>query len=282
MKYFFTFLLLLILSNQVYCNNRGRKPAQKDKRINYVDPFIGTSNAGNQVPGPLCPFGMVHPGPVNNGQHVPLATNYLYGNKTMYGFAMTNMAGVGCANYGSIIVMPGTGDLHFEDYHSAYSEESASPGYYSVKLDDSNVRVEMTATERSVLMKFHYPAGRANLLVDLSRRSSEDTAFLIRKVSPGVFEGYKSDGQFCAAGNDIHHRVYFVAEVSEAGTENGLMTAKGMLDEDAVEARGEDIGAYLAYDFEKPSVIEMKVGISYVSIENARMNLDVETTAYDF
>ncbi len=263
------------------CKQPGQLQSQDERLIDEVDPFIGTTNAGNQIPGPLCPFGMVHPNPVNNGEDVPLPTNYIYGNKEMYGIAVTNMAGVGCPNYGSVVIMPTMGSVDFNGYRSTYSGESARVGYYRMMLDKYRINVEMTATDRSALMRFHFPAGHANLLVDLSRRSDQDTTFMIRRVSATEIEGYKKDGQFCAAGKDIHHTVYFVAKVDLPAPEGGLWTGSS-LDTLTREAGGEDIGAYLSWDFPDSSVVEMRVGISYVSIGNARLNLATETKGIRF
>ncbi len=264
------------------CNRTPENRAGKTRLIAYVNPFIGTANDGNQIPGPLVPFGMVHPNPVNNGENVPLPANYIFGNKEIFGVAVTNMAGVGCPNYGSIIVAPTMNRVDFKDYGSTYSAEKAEVGYYSVMLDRDGIGTEMTATTRVASLRFHYPAGRANLLIDLSRRSDQDTSFMIRKVSSKEIEGYKKDGQFCSAGKDVHHTVYFVAQADIQSETSGLRMDDTTIDNTAGEATGEDIGAFLSWNFSEPSTVVLNVGISYVSIENAWLNLETETREKDF
>ncbi len=282
MKQLIIISAVICMLSPLSCTQSGYERMHSKTYAGYVDPFIGTTNDGNQIPGPLCPFGMIHPNPVNNGQHVPLSTNYVHGNKEIYGIALTNMAGVGCPNYGSIMVIPTMNDVSFSNYHTDYSGESARAGYYSVTLDKDHITVEMTATERAAVLRFNYPAGRANLLIDLSRRAGQDTAFMIRRISDSEIEGYKKDGQFCSAGIDIHHTVYFVAKVNMPASDAGLRVSDTAMSQVASEAFGEDIGAYLSYNFTRPETLELRVGISYVSIENARQNLEAETKDKDF
>ena len=256
--------------------------SEKSKLVEFVDPLIGTTNGGNQNPGPLAPFGMIHPGAINNGRNEPLATNYIFGNEVMYGFSLTNLVGVGCANYGSIVVMPTIAEMDFDGYQSKYSQECAEVAYYSVILDDYMIKSELTAAQRSAILRFHFPAGKANLLIDLSRRKPEDKSFMIRKVSATEIEGYKSDGRFCADGDKIHHTIYFFARVNLVSEQTGLVVDNVTREQSVKEARGEDIGAYISYDFREKTVVELRVGVSYVSIENARLNLEAETGNKEF
>lgn len=249
--------------------------SQKNRSISFVDPFIGTQRDGNQLPGPRCPFGMIQPNPVNVGKDAPGATNYVFGKPEIYGIALTNMVGVGCANFGSILVMPTMNGVNFKDNSSTYTNEKASVGYYSVMLDKHNIQTEITSSVRSTVLRFHYPKGKANVLVDLSRRMPSDSAFMIRKVSDSEIEGFKMDGNFCSAGESFHHTVYFVAKTDIPASSSGVFANQG-LDSTIKSASGEDIGAFFSYQFNTETVLTLKVGISYVSIENARENLEKE------
>ncbi len=241
--------------------------------IDYVDPFIGTQRAGHQIPGPLAPFGMIHPNLINVGPKVPSSTNYVYGKEMMVGIALTNLKGVGCPNFGSIVLMPSMEKADIHHYQSAYSSEVAKPGYNSFQME--NIKVEMTASQRASILKFHYPRGKANLLVDLSRRMENDTAFAITKISDNEITGYKKDGAFCAANEDIHHTVYFVIKTDKPAQKARLKVDEFTL-ENVEYTKGEDIGALLTYEFDAPTTLEVRSAISYVSIDNARENLEQE------
>jgi predicted alpha-1,2-mannosidase len=246
-----------------------------DKLVEYVNPFIGTQNGGNQIPGPKAPFGMIHPSLINNGKDSPPPTNYIYGKDKLYGIALTNLSGVGCSSFGSVVVMPTTGAADFADIEANYYDETAEVGYNSFVIDD-NIEVEITATERSAILRFHYPKGKGNLLIDLSRRTELDSSFMIQKISDNEFQGYKTDGRFCAAGENILHKIYFYGKLSKPARETGLKDGSAGLNTNVKTAKGEEIGTFFSYNFEKSQTLKLKVAISYVSMENAKMNLKQE------
>jgi len=255
--------------------------AQEGQLIDFVDPMIGTTRDGNQIPGPRCPFGMVHPSPLNVGETRPQATSYRFGEPEMFGVVLTNLTGVGCPNFGSIVLKPTAGEISFESYKTKYSQEKAEVGFYSVMFDKDQIKTEITTTERCAIVRFHYPAGKANLLLDLSRREELDSSFMINVISPTEITGTKTDGRFCAAGEDILHRIYFVAQVNSPADGFGISKEK-RISKDTKAVEGEEIGAFFSYDFKEKTELEVRVGISYVSIANARENLVNETEGKSF
>ena len=277
----------------------------------YVNPFIGTSNVGATHPGAQYPHAMASITPFNvafrEGKENKFEKDaawhsrpYVADNKFLTGFSNINLSGVGCPDLGSILLMPTSGKRQFdpETNGTTYQGEKATPGYYRVSLDKHKIDVELTSSARTTLSRYHFPAGKANVLVNLGLGLTNESGAMVRRVSDSEVEGMKTIGTFCYRPEDVRP-VYFVAKLSHKATESG--TYKKMPSFRNVEAdwvayngtykpypnysypmAGEDIGAYFSYQFEKPTVVEVKVGISYVSIENARQNLETEQPGFEF
>ena len=148
-------------------------------QINYVNPFIGTSNFGATNPGAIAPRGMVSVSPFNvaGHQNLPmekdsrwLSNPYVYGNPFLTGFSHVNLSGVGCPDLGVILTMPTTGKLetNYLKYGSTYSFAIAKPGYYGATLNKYKVKVETTASARVGISKYHFPKGQANILIKMN------------------------------------------------------------------------------------------------------------------
>ncbi|RDY60868.1 GH92 family glycosyl hydrolase [Flagellimonas nanhaiensis] len=275
-----------------------------------VNPFIGSSNFGTTNPGPIAVRGMANVAPFNvaGPKNLPLekdsrwlSTPYVHENTFLTGFSHINLSGVGCPELGVIIAMPTTGELVTDHllYGTTYSNEKASVGYYSNVLDDYGIQVEATATTRTGVSKYSFPAGKANILLNLGLGLTNEQGAQVKVVSPTEIEGIRTIGSFCYYKPEESYPVYFVAQFSEPAETFGAW--KKPRKYDGVEAQwmgyngktrikegfrkevvGDSIGAYMSYHFDKPSVVEMKVGISYVSIENARENLEKETSGKSF
>jgi predicted alpha-1,2-mannosidase len=278
--------------------------------VDFVNPFIGTSNFGATNPGAVMPSGMVSVVPFNvafkegkeNKFEKDIGWNsraYIAENSFLTGFSHINLSGVGCPDLGSIITMPTTGKVEFdaEKHGSTYSKEVASPGYFSNHLDKYNVKTEMSATLRTGISRYTFPKGQSNILLNLGLGLTNETGAMLRVVSDSEVEGCKLIGTFCYRPEDVRP-VYFVAKLSKPAKEFGAW--KKMPKYKSVEADwvgyndtykpyknyqhemvGEDIGAYFSFETEEGESIEIKVGISYVSIENARENLEKEQPDFD-
>ena len=282
----------------------------QNQPIDYVNPFIGTSNFGTTNPGPIAVRGMANVSPFNvaGSQNLPLekdsrwfSTPYVHENKFLTGFSHVNLSGVGCPELGVILAMPTTGEVEtdHEKYGSTYSNEIAKVGYYTSKLDKYNIKVEATATTRTGVSKYSFPAGQANILLNLGLGLTNEQGAQVKIVSPTEIEGIRSVGSFCYYKPEEAYPVYFVAKFSEPASSFG--TWKKPTTYKGVEAQwmgyngktrlmegftktvvGDSIGAYMQYDFKIPTQVEMKIGVSYVSIENARENLEKETAGKSF
>lgn len=298
-------LLLSVLFTTFQFIAAGQAP------VDFVNPFIGTSNYGATYPGPVMPNGMVSVVPFNvahkKGQGNVFEKDsewhsrpYVYENKFLTGYSHVNLSGVGCPELGTVILMPTTGALEVdaEKYGSVYSNEIAHPGYYSHELEKYNTRVELSATLRTGISKYSFPAGRANVLLNLGLGLTNETGGMVRVVSDTELEGFRTIGTFCYNPEDVRP-VYFVVKLSKPAQTSGVWKKmpkyKGVeadwvhfndtyktYPEYRQEMAGDDIGAYFSYDLAKPEVIYAKVGISYVSIENAQFNLEFEQPDFDF
>ncbi|MCL6274654.1 GH92 family glycosyl hydrolase [Muricauda sp. 2012CJ35-5] len=282
----------------------------QQKPTDYVNPFIGTSNFGTTNPGPIAVRGMAYVSPFNvaGPQNLPFekdsrwwSTPYSSDNSFLTGFSHVNLSGVGCPELGVIIAMPTTGELvtDHEQYGTTYSNEVAKVGYYSNELDKYNIKVEATATTRSGISKYSFPKGKSNILLNLGLGLTNEQGAQIKVVSPTEIEGIRSVGSFCYYKPEEAYPVYFVAKFSEPakafGTWKRPTSYKGeeaqwmgyngktrIMEGYTKEVVGDSIGAYMQYDFERPTQVELKIGISYVSIENARENLKNETAGKTF
>lgn len=277
-------------------------------KLDYVNPFIGTSNFGATNPGALVPQGMVSVVPFNvTGSKENTwdkdkrwwSTPYAWENDYFTGYSHVNLSGVGCPDLGVILVMPTTGDLtaNLKEYGSKVRDQKASPGYYSNSLIKYDILTEVTATQRAGLSKFTFPEGKSNILIDLGNGLTNETGGAIRIVNNNEIEGHRMTGTFCY--NDGTERpVYFVAQFSKAAEEMGAWKKMPQMDAERSWSStsgalkyypdyqsviaGDSIGAYMSFNTEADEEILVKVGISYVSIDNARQNLNTEIPGFDF
>lgn len=251
----------------------------------YVNPFIGTSNEGYTNPGAATPWGMSL-SPLNT--YDTLSTNwdmpspYLYGKMYLSGFSHLNLSGTGCPEMGTFVLMPTIGDLQLkaEQYWSEYSNEVASPGYYGVTLDRYHIRAELSTTMHTGISRYTFPKGRSNILLNLGLSLTKRKGGVIRRVSDTEVEGFKSIGGMC--GRSSAQTVYFVAMLSKRPVSCGIWNEGKTFAGFQRKMAGNNIGAYFSFDTEDNETISVKVGISYVSTENARANLEAEQPGFDF
>lgn len=289
-------LLMLFFSNAVIY---AQQPAD------YVNPFIGTSNYGAAFPGPIAPRGMASISPFNvaGPKNLPLEKDsrwlsnpYVNENTFLTGFSQVNLSGVGCPELGVILLMPTTGNVETDHlkYGSAYSEEVAKTAYYSSKIDKYNVKAEFTASKRVGVSRFTFPKGQSNILLNLGLGLTNEEGAMVQIVSSTEIEGMRSVGSFCYNSPEAAYPVYFAAKFSKPAAKFGVwkkpskyngveaqwMTYNGktrLMENNTKMVVGDSIGTYFTYHFDKEETVEVKIGVSYVSIENARENLEKET-----
>ncbi|MCD8041845.1 MAG: GH92 family glycosyl hydrolase [Tannerellaceae bacterium] len=282
---------------------------QAQEPVDYVNPFIGTSNYGTTNPGAVCPQGMMSVTPFNvmgsdanrfDKDSQWWSTPYSADNSYFTGFAHVNLSGVGCPDLGSLLLMPTTGeiDVDYHNYGSEYTNEIATPGYYSNMLTKYGIKTEATASMRTGLSRFTFPEGKSNILLNLGEGLTNESGATVRIVNDTEIEGVKLLGTFCYNPQAVFP-VYFVMKVSKAPEQMGYWKKqremKGVEAEWDIhsgkyklytkynrEMSGDDVGVWFTYNTEANEEIEVKVGVSLVSIENARLNMETEQPGFDF
>lgn len=298
----------LITSITSFCLFAAVATAEK-LPVDYVNPFIGTTNFGTTNPGAVCPNGMMSVVPFNvmgsaDNKYDKDArwwsTPYEYHNCFFTGYSHVNLSGVGCPELGSLLLMPTTGELSvdYKEYGSRYKDEQASPGYYSNFLTRYHVKTEVTATPRTGVTRFTFPVGQSHVLLNLGEGLTNESGALLRQVNDCEFEGMKLLGTFCYNPQAVFP-IYFVMRVNKRPVAAGywkkqrsMTGAEAEWDPDngryklytryRKEIAGDDIGAYLTFNTGEGEPIEVRMGVSFVSIENARLNLDTELEGKDF
>ncbi len=258
----------------------------QNNTIEMVDPFIGTDYHGHTYPGASVPFGMVQLSPDTRHKGWDACSGYHYSDNSIAGFSHTHLSGTGIGDYGDVMLMPtvnnnqktkGDPGNPESGFRSRFSKENerASPGYYSVFLDDYNIFAEFTATKRTGFHRYTFPqSDNARIVLDLTHNAREhnNTELIISVVDSKTIQGLKK-----TSGWAKEHYIYFYAEFSKA-----FHKVKINDEENSSFAEGTDVKAYFNFVTDKDETILVKVGISAVSIEGAKNNLKTEIPDWNF
>lgn len=277
--------------------------------VDWVNPFIGTTNFGTTNPGAVVPNGMMSVVPFNvigskdnkfDKDSRWWSTPYEYNNVYFTGYSHVNLSGVGCADLGSLLVMPTLGELDVDYHHygSRYTGEKATPGYYTNRLTKYDILTEVTSTERVGVHRYTFPKGRANILLNLGQGLTNESGAFVRFNGDNEIEGMKMQGTFCYNMQAVFP-IYFVMRIQKTPTQSGLW--KKQRSKEGVSAQwdpyqgkykiydgyqkdiaGDDVGAWFSFDVQDKEQVEVQIGVSFVSMENARLNLNQETKGKDF
>src|SRR6266446_1815990 len=256
--------------------------------ITYADPFVGTDNGGNIVPGAQVPFGFVHVSPDTVKQNTAGYNPY----ENILGFSQTHVSGTGGASkYGNFLTTPLVGKLRVDNLSSPKSEEAAAPGYYTVRLTRSNVQAELTATRLVAMHRYTYPASKlSQLLIDVSSVVQPETGkdaiknphpvdCWVRVIAPNRIEG---SGNFIGGWNQSPYTIHFSAEFDRPFSAFGTWR-DNRIDAGTVAAANEGrVGAYATFDTSSNQTVQLKIGVSFISPEKARANLLQEIPGWDF
>lgn len=297
------------LSLVVLLSAAGAQVASAEDPVQLVDPFIGTANGGNTYPGATLPFGMVAFSPEEvpvKGAHARFAIaapgGYAWRSHAIKGFSLTHLSGTGCLGAsGDVPIMPVSApvrrspfaDDSFTAYASSFrhSQEAAQPGWYRVRLDNG-VDVQLSATLRTGIARFVYPKGKpANLLFRVSDSEVGSSAARVAVDSArGEVVGRVTSGNFCgylaADRRTSYYTLHFVAEFNRPFAAGGAWHNRALVQGVRISKGGTGYGttgfptgdrgsgAYIT--FAPGSTVTMRVGISYVSLADARDNLNAE------
>lgn len=240
-----------------------------------VNTLIGTKGlglaSGYLYPGATYPFGMV--------QFTPS-----YFSKSA-GFVINQLSGDGCDHMGNFPTFPVKGKLQASpenilNYRINISKEQGHAGYYEATVQE-DIRAHLTVTERTGMAKYEFPANQTMGTViiggGISATPINQAAIVI--TAPNRCEGYAVGGNFC--GLPTPYKVYFVAEFDKGAVEFGTWKQKE-LKPNTTFAEGECSGVYFTFDLDKKKDIQYKIGVSYVSVDNARKNLRMENAGWNF
>ena len=240
-----------------------------------VNTLIGTKGlglaSGYLYPGATYPFGMV--------QFTPS-----YFSKSA-GFVINQLSGAGCDHMGNFPTFPVKGKLQASpenilNYRINISKEQGHAGYYDATVQE-DIRAHLTVTERTGMAKYEFPANQTMGTViiggGISATPINQAAIVI--TAPNRCEGYAVGGNFC--GLPTPYKVYFVAEFDKGAVEFGTWKQKE-LKPNTTFAEGECSGVYFTFDLDKKKDIQYKIGVSYVSVDNARKNLRMENAGWNF
>ncbi|MFW5726209.1 MAG: GH92 family glycosyl hydrolase, partial [Bacteroidota bacterium] len=246
----------------------------------WVNPFIGTDAHGHTYPGATVPFGMVQLSPDTRLTGWDGASGYHYSDSVIYGFTHTALNGTGVGDYGDILIMPVTGEPKFinEDYKSPFRKETevAEAGYYSVMLDKPGVMAEMTATTRVGYHRYSFSKDEPSfLMIDLEHRDKVVDSW-IEIVSDTEIIGMRRSTNWA---KDMIW--YFAMEFSEPFISSGIAENNDLLDA-ARRAQGLNIKAFVEFDTSDGQPVEVKVALSAVDVDGARLNLEAELPGWGF
>ena len=229
----------------------------------YVNPWVGTGGHGHVFLGANVPFGYVQLGPTERNQGWDWCSGYHYSDSVLVGFGHQHLSGTGIGDLGDVAFLPlaNAGQTLIKFSHD---NETVYPGYYSIKLQNPNVFVELTATQRAGFHRYTFGANqdKAMLAIDLVQGIGWDTAkdYALTQESDTRLTGHRFSKGWA---ND--QKVYFVADFSQSVK---------------MEEAGKGRWVVTASDVTKPLLV--KVGLSAVSVANAKENLSAEIPAWNF
>ena len=264
---FFVSIFLLFSCDFLPKIKNGKKNKQL---INYVNPFIGTGGHGHTFPGATLPFGMMQLSPDTRLDGWDGCSGYHYSDSEIYGFSHTHLSGTGVSDYGDILLMP-TNKVVFnngadgkEGYKSQFShkKEIAKPGFYKVHLDDTNIDVELTVSKRTGIHKYQFPKNSKQIIIlDLAHRD-EVLNSKVHIIDNQSIEGFRHSKAW-ATNQQLFYAIHFSKPFLKVT----------YLKENS---EGKSVKAAFEFDINSGNTIDVKIGISAVDVEGAKMNLKKE------
>lgn len=288
MKYSKLIYIILITLVGVSCTKEQEQ--LKDKfLIDFVDPFIGTGGHGHVFLGANVPYGFVQLGPTQYSQGWDWCSGYHYSDSTIIGFSHQHLSGTGIGELGDVSLMPVIGNVKTtrgelpDDTSGIYSyfshdNEKAEPGYYSVLLDRFGISAELTATNRVGFHRYTFPESEdARIIVDLEHGIGWDqpTEGYIIQENDSVLSGYRK-----SKGWAKDQEVYFTINFSKPFKD--FIVSDGLEQKEGKSIRAKKAYGQALFDTDIDEEILVKVALSPVSIENAKMNMQAELPHWNF
>ena len=267
----------------------GLCSAQEKDLSGYVDPRIGSEGLGRVFIGPSYPFGMVKPSP--DCTHRP-NSGWLPMPEQINGFAQTHVSGTGGGpKYGNILIMPFCGELNRTSAIDHRKYEDIKLGYYATELENSGVKVEVTTSPRASYYQISYPADSLkSLLIDAgfflgespvpdAREAQQFVGSEIQILSDTQINGYsRIRGGW---NNGKAYTVYFYAETDKPFIKSATWKGNKISTENSQFDSGEKTGSLIQFS-DSDSIVQMKIGISFISALKAEQNAKNEITEWSF
>lgn len=271
------------------CDGAKQQDGNLSNLTQYVDPYIGTGDHGHVFLGANVPFGLVQVGPTNFSQGWDWCSGYHITDSTIIGFGQMHLSGTGIGDLGDISLMPATGDValrrgNLSDPNSGiYSlfrreTEKVKAGYYAVHLDRFNIDVELTATKRVAFHKYTFPQSDASkVIIDLEHGIGWDNpqdCYLVQE-NDSVVSGYRY-----SKGWAVDQRIFFTAVFSKPMKQFVVSDSTVVKEGNSIKAK--TIYGQALFDTKDKEDVYVKVALSPVSIENAKLNMQAELPGWDF
>lgn len=280
MKKLSVFLYTLALGSAFYSCSTAKQDTPQTDYTQYVDPFIGAADNGHTFPGACRPFGMIQTSPVTGAVGWRYCSEYMYADSIIWGFTQTHLNGTGCMDLGDILVMPFTGERHrtWDAYRSSFSKtsENATPGYYTVTLDQAKVKAELTATTHAALHRYTYEqADSASILIDLQHGPAWNEKQYHSQVN-SCEVNWENDSTLTGHVNNkvwVDQDYYFVMQFSRPVIDHFELPM-------AETEKGKRLVA--SFNIQPGEEVLMKVALSTTGVEGAKANMAAEVPEWDF
>jgi len=280
MKKLSVFLYTLALGSAFYSCSTAKQDTPQTDYTQYVDPFIGAADNGHTFPGACRPFGMIQTSPVTGAVGWRYCSEYMYADSIIWGFTQTHLNGTGCMDLGDILVMPFTGERHrtWDAYRSSFSKtsENATPGYYTVTLDQAKVKAELTATTHAALHRYTYEqADSASILIDLQHGPAWNEKQYHSQVN-SCEVNWENDSTLTGHVNNkvwVDQDYYFVMRFSRPVIDHFELPM-------AETEKGKRLVA--SFNIQPGEEVLMKVALSTTGVEGAKANMAAEVPGWDF
>ncbi len=230
----------------------------------YVNPMIGSGGHGHVFVGASVPFGFVQLGPTEPVRGWDWCSGYHYSDSVLIGFSHTHLSGTGIGDLGDVLFFPTQDSSHYATF--SHADEKVAPGYYSVQMKPSDIQVELTATARTGFHRYTFPLkGQASVIINLNEGIGWDHWMDSRLVQENdtVISGYR-----ISAGWAKHQQIYFAAVFSKPIQHYA--------------ATGDSVGTLTFTTDGSSDPLYIKVGLSAVSVDNAKLNLETEVGSQTF
>lgn len=289
MKNITNFIFLLSILSVTFSSNGQQSSKETVDNTKYVNTFIGTGGHGHTFPGATTPYGMVQLSPDTRTLGWDACGGYHHTDSSILGFSHTHLSGTGISDLGDFLFMPfsgeakvtpGTPDDPDSGYRSrfSHSDETSSPGYYSVLLKDYNIVAEVTATKRAGFHKYKFNnGGKSGVIIDLSHNIYPDhkPSHQFKLISDTEIAGYKGSGGW-AVSQDIFFHAKFNKPFTTVFYENGKKI------DDLPTGKSKHLVAVLTFDTTADDQVLSKVGVSSVNYSGAKKNLESEIKDWNF